>query len=341
VNGVGDETSAVNISIHEQAFATYGEQMTWEGGLGGIKVRCAAGGTISTCPQQIRFTRYETEFNRNPLDLQDFTWFKCEGCYFAGENNPGTYVTTNAITATLANYTAGGGGGGGFVLTNSEVFGANNSCAYLGVADVTIANSQIFGCNLSASASPRYASIQLHAGEKANISNNQFCDSIYATNTSQAGVLIDSGYDKVTLTGNSYLSCTINQTNNSAAPASVYEANPNPPPPVGTISAIAGCGTGCTVAGAGGNQLAGLILMTTGASGAAATGSFTLSLPQPMYPQAICGFQPAQGGTASWATGATTIVTPTPSSVKLDWSNAGTPLTASKGYFLNYACRGF
>jgi hypothetical protein len=354
VNGYG--AAAGFLYVHDQTFGTDGSFATWEGGLYGIKVRCAAGqANLGGCPQQLRWFDFENEYGTLPLDLQDFTFFMCSHCYFAGIAAGGS---THVGVASLANYTATAGGGGGFYLDNSTVYGANGSCLLLGVTDVHLDHNAVYGCNLSGNAlGTNDAAVELNdaggaVGSNDIISNNNFCSSLGGGGTAnELGVLIGANSSRVALTSNSYFACIQNKKNNSSSPATVVEANAFPPPSFGSLSGISGCGSTCTVAAYSANQLGGSILLTPGGTGIAATGSFTLNfsggsstqnMPEPLYPQALCWFMLQQGGTGSWVSNATAAVTtPATTSLGVTWSNGSTVLTSGSGYFIDYRCGGY
>src|SRR5207237_5609223 len=64
--------------IHDQAFTIYGNDIQQESGRFGLKVRCSMGKlNISFCPQQIIFKGFNVEYTYFPVDLEDFTWFRC------------------------------------------------------------------------------------------------------------------------------------------------------------------------------------------------------------------------------------------------------------------------
>ena len=53
-------------------------------GKGGssLKIRCAPGKPdISWCPQQILINAFNVEYSVSPVDLQDFTYFRCQLLY--------------------------------------------------------------------------------------------------------------------------------------------------------------------------------------------------------------------------------------------------------------------
>jgi hypothetical protein len=340
---VGYGPNAGFIYAHDQTYGTNGSYSAYEGGLYGIKVRCAAGQpSISYCPQHFRWFDFESEFGTIPLDLQDFTYFECSHCYFAGISGGGS---PHVITATLVNYAQGGGGGGGFYLDNAVVFGSNGSCVLLGVTDVHLDHNSFTGCNLSGNPlGTNDANVEFQSGSNNNaISSNNFCTAIGAgfNGANTVGLLFDAGSYRMNLSNNTYFGCAQNQLNNAGLPnnGTIYEVNPNPNPPFGTISGVTGCGSGCTVAGVNGNELGGIISIVAGA-GSGSGGSFTLSLPQPLYPQANCAFFP-QNGASGWQFGASAFTAPTASSVIVNWSNNGINLVPLGTYLMDFSCKGF
>jgi hypothetical protein len=340
------QQAATFISIHDQAFTTVGDHIAQEGGLYGLRVGCAAGQpSLGYCPEQIIFRDFENEYGLHPLDLQDFSWFRCVSCYFAGNTsqhatNPSA-DTQNVIIASLVNYSQSGGAGGGLTLTDSQVYGAERSCVLIDVTDTSITGSQIFGCNLTG---PNTAAIEYHSGEQHIASNNTLCRSIGA-GFGSIGILIDSAANTVSASNNMYNGCILpggtfaGLINHGATfPFTIYESNPNPRAASPTISNATGLGTGGRAVTYNGNDLGGLILLTAG-SGAAATGQLQLNFSTQHYPEAICHVI-AQNAGGGWQTPTFVNDRSTPNFTQIQWNNA-VPLAAGGGYLIQYNCGGF
>lgn len=340
INGYGP--NAYLFYVHDQTFGTNGSFGTWEGGLGGFKVRCAPGKpNLGYCPQQFHWFDFENEYGTLPLDLQDFSVFSCETCYFAGIGGGGS---AHVGVATLTNYSQSGGGGGSFILKDTTVYGANGSCLVLSVTDVELLGDKIFGCNLANNPiGQNDAAVEFAGTSHENIiTGNKFCNFIGAGGfPNEIGLLFGGGTYRMSLANNSYYFCQQNLYNAATQGYSIYETNANPAPPFGSTQTPAGCGSGCTVTTGNGNQLGGSLLITAG-SGAGSSGSFTINFTQPLYPTAICAFTLHNGGTGTWQAGATAQVeTPTSSQVAVSWDNNGVALTAGGGYFIDYRCSGY
>ena len=101
--------NATFMYVHDQVFTIYGNDISQEGGLYGLKVRCAGGQpSLSYCPEQIILKGYNVEYAVNNIDLEDFTWFRCVSCYMAGGQ-----PTRHVLKAQLTNYSQGRDGAGG------------------------------------------------------------------------------------------------------------------------------------------------------------------------------------------------------------------------------------
>jgi hypothetical protein len=210
--------------IHDQAFTIEGNRIASENGRTGLKVRCAAGRpNLSYCPQHIVMTGFTVEYPISPVDLSDFTWFRCASCYIAGAGRE----TNHVVGAQLTKYSQGiDGAGGGVTLTDSQIYGAGGSCVYTEVSDVTITGSQIYGCNLANNGS---AGIEFATGTQHQIASATFCKSIGVAPTSMAGVLVDRAASQIAITAPMYYGCTAGLVNNSAYPETVTTVNAQGP----------------------------------------------------------------------------------------------------------------
>jgi hypothetical protein len=209
--------------IHDQAFTVYGNDIQQENGGAGLKVRCSLGKPdISYCPQQIIFKGFNVEYTISPVDLKDFTWFRCVSCYMAGDPKS----TKHVITAQLQNYLQSGGGGGGVTLIDNQIYGANGSCVWFDVSDTTVIGSQINGCNGSDVGG---FGIQYHSGEQHHVSDATFCKSLGAAPRSMGGILVDVAASKIAVTAPMYYGCRSGLVNNSALPETVTTVNAQGP----------------------------------------------------------------------------------------------------------------
>lgn len=212
------------VYIHDQAFTIEGNAIANENGRSGLKVRCAAGKpNLSYCPQQIIMTAFTVEYPVAPVDLSDFTWFRCVSCYMAGAGRR----TVHVLQAQLTNYSQGkDGAGGGVTLSDSQIYGAAGSCVYSGVTDVTIAGSQIYGCNMRNVAA---AGIEFARGAQHHITDTTFCKSIGVAPTAMTGILVDRDASQIAVTAPMYYGCTAGLVNNSASARTVTTVNAQGP----------------------------------------------------------------------------------------------------------------
>jgi hypothetical protein len=215
--------SNVFLYIHDMAFTIYGHAVQQENGGTGLKVRCAPGKPdISWCPQQILMNGFNVEYAAAPVDVEDFTYFRCVTCYMAG--NPS--ATKNVVRASLQHYQQQGGAGGGVSIVDSEIYGANGSCVWFDVTDTTIIGSQINGCNGSKSDG---AGVEYHGGSQHHISDTTFCTLIGANVRVMSGILVDRGASKVAITAPMYYGCISGLVNRSASPETVTTVNAQGP----------------------------------------------------------------------------------------------------------------
>jgi hypothetical protein len=206
--------------IHDEAFTIEGNRIANENGRTGLKVECAAGKpNLSYCPQHIIMTAFTVEYPSAPVDLSDFTWFRCVSCYMAGAGRP----TRHVLSARLMNYSQGSdGAGGGINLTDTQIYGAGGSCVYSEVTDVTISGSQIYGCNILSDGS---AGVEFATGTQHHITSTTFCKSIGVAPTAMTGVLVDRAASQIAITAPMYYGCTLGLVNNSARPGTVLTVN--------------------------------------------------------------------------------------------------------------------
>lgn len=329
--------SGTAVWLHDMAYTTVGTNIAMEGGDYGLRVSCSAGKPSGAyCPQQINFADFETEFSVHPYYLTDFTVWRCDRCYGAGES---ATTTENVVYAAELNYPQASGAIGGVFISNSQFFAAANSCVYLGVSDTSLTANSIAHCNGSAG---EFAGIQYALRDNHLSQGNFLCHANGASNTNQWGLRVDAAASNVSTTGDAYHFCVKgNVKNDSSLGYSVERTGENPPPAFGTISAVSGCGTGCTAVGSNGNEYGGQVLITAGA-GATAFGQFTMSLKEPLYPGPICLVQPQQGGTGNWNTDATFNAAGfSTNSVNVYWRNGAAALTPGSSYFVNFKCAGF
>ena len=222
LTGSGSSTNTF-IYIHDMAFTIYGHAVQQENGGAGIKVRCAPGRPdISWCPQQILMNGFNVEYAIAPVDLQDFTYFRCVTCYLAGNS----VETKSVVLATLQNYTQQGGGGGGLTIVDSEIYGANDSCVWLDVTDTTIIGTQINGCN---GRNADAAGVEYHGGTQHHISDTTLCTLIGANVRAMSGILVDRGASKIAITAPMYYGCTSGLVNHSASSETVTTLNAQGP----------------------------------------------------------------------------------------------------------------
>lgn len=210
--------------IHDQAFTIEGNRIASENGKTGLKVRCTAGRpNLSYCPQQIIMTGFTVEYPISPVDLSDFTWFRCVSCYMAGAGRE----THHVLGARLMNYSQGrDGAGGGVTLIGSQIYAAGSSCIYTEVTDVTITGSQIYGCNLANDGS---AGVEFATGTQHHIGDTTFCKSIGVAPTSMTGILVDRAASQIAITAPMYYGCQSGLVNNSAHPETVTTVNAHGP----------------------------------------------------------------------------------------------------------------
>jgi hypothetical protein len=188
-NGFMQATGTV-LYIHDAAFTTYPENNEFEGGAGGLKVRCAPGQPhLGYCPQQIIAAKFETEYSAAPYDLQDFSYFKCLFCYGAGA---GFQATPNVVAASLVNYAQGKGAGGSVVLIGGLFYNAGKSCLNLMVDDTVLMGNSITDC--SGSAPGVYAGVEYAAGTQQHTeSANIYCQNLGVPGTQMLDVLVGDG----------------------------------------------------------------------------------------------------------------------------------------------------
>jgi hypothetical protein len=212
------------VYVHDQAFTVEANRIANENGRSGLKVRCAAGKpNLSYCPQQIIMTGFTVEYSIKPVDLSDFTWFRCVSCYMAGAGRR----TDHIVSAQLTNYAqARDGAGGGVTIVDAQIYGAGSSCIYTEVTDVTITGSQIYGCNL---ANKAYAGVEFAAGTQHHVSDTTFCTSIGVAPTAMTGILVDKAASQVAITAPMFYGCTSGLVNNSAYPQTVTTVNSQGP----------------------------------------------------------------------------------------------------------------
>jgi hypothetical protein len=212
------------IYIHDQAFTIEGNRVASENGRSGLKVRCAAGQpNLSYCPQQLVFTAFTVEYPVAPVDLSDFTWFRCASCYIAGAGGR----TNNVLHAQLTNYSQGtDGAGGGLTLTDTQLYGAGGSCIHTSVTDVTITGSQIYGCNIAARDG---AGVEFAGGSQHHVTGTTFCKSIGVAPTKMIGILVGRAASQIAITAPLYYGCAAGLHNNSAAPETVTTVNAQGP----------------------------------------------------------------------------------------------------------------
>jgi hypothetical protein len=113
-------------------------------------------------------------------------------------------------------------------------------------------------------------------------------------------------------------------------------------PPLGAMTAIGGCGSGCTVAIYTGNQAIGSIKMTSGTA-PASSGQFTMNFTVPLTPAPLCIAMPRVGGSGVWNSLAAIQMEPTGStglSSILHWWNNSVALTAGQDYYIDFRCAG-
>jgi hypothetical protein len=168
-------------------------------------------------------TAFTVEYPVAPVDLSDFTWFRCVSCYMAGAGLP----TKHVLSAQLTNYTQGNdGAGGGISLNDTQIYGAAESCVYSGVSDVTIAGSQIYGCNIGNTTS---AGVEFAAGAQHHVTGTTFCKSIGVAPTAMTGILVDPPASQIAITAPMYYGCTSGLANNSSAPETITTINAQGP----------------------------------------------------------------------------------------------------------------
>jgi hypothetical protein len=213
----------VFIYIHDMAFTVYGHAVQQENGGTGLKVTCAPGKPdISWCPQQILMNGFNVEYAVVPVDLQDFTYFRCITCYMAGNSS----ATHNVVRASLQNYRQQGGGGGGVTIVDSEMYGAKGSCVWFDVTDTTIIGSQINGCN---GGDVGAAGIEYHSGTQHHVSDTTFCTLIGANPRTMSGILVDRDASKVAITAPMYYGCSTGLVNHSSFAETVTTVNAQGP----------------------------------------------------------------------------------------------------------------
>ncbi len=217
-------SSSEFIYIHDQAFTIEGNRLANENGETGLKVTCASGKpNFSYCPQYIIMTAFTIEYATAPVDLSDFTWFRCFSCYLAGAGRP----TNHVLKAQLLNYAQGkDGAGGGVTLTDTQIYGAGKSCVYSEVTDVTISGSQIYGCNIANMAA---AGVEFAGGTQHHVSGTAFCKSIGVAPTPMSGILVDKAASQIAITAPMYYGCTLGLVNNSTYPKTVTTVNAQGP----------------------------------------------------------------------------------------------------------------
>lgn len=109
-----------------------------------------------------------------------------------------------------------------------------------------------------------------------------------------------------------------------------------PPPSVGSLT-LAGLGSTPTVVTTG-DAYHGLVTMTPGGSGIAATGTFQITLPYAID-NGYCTISPTGDGTGSWQLGSVFQISGNTLSPTIRWSNGGaTALTSGQTYPLAYVC---
>lgn len=212
------------VYIHDQAFTIEGNTIANENGKSGLKIRCASGKpNLSYCPQQIIMTAFTIEYPIAPVDLSDFTWFRCASCYIAGAGGQ----TVHVLKAQLTNYSQGkDGAGGGVTLTNSQIYGAAGSCVSTAVSDVTITGSQIYGCSIGEQGA---AGVEFVRGTADHVSGTTFCKSIGVTPTAMVGILVDRAASEISITAPMYYGCKSGLIDKSTSPATVLTVNPQGP----------------------------------------------------------------------------------------------------------------
>jgi hypothetical protein len=217
-------SSSEFVYIHDQAFTIEGNRLANENGKTGLKVTCAPGRpNLSYCPQHIIMTAFTLEYAIAPVDLSDFTWFRCMSCYLAGAGRP----TDHVFKAKLMNYAQGkDGAGGGVTLTDTQIYGAGRSCVYTAVTDVTISGNQIYGCNIANMAA---AGIEFASGTQHHVSATTFCKSIGVAPIAMSGILVDRTASQIAITAPMYYGCTSGLVNNSASPETVTTVNAQGP----------------------------------------------------------------------------------------------------------------
>jgi len=217
-------SSSEFVYIHDQAFTIEGNRLANENGKTGLKVTCAPGRqNLSYCPQHVIMTAFTVEYAIAPVDLSDFTWFRCVSCYLAGAGRP----TNHVLKAQLMNYAQGkDGAGGGVTLTDTQIYGAGRSCVYSDVTDVTISGSQIYGCNIANMAA---AGVEFAGGTQHHVSGTTFCKSIGVAPTAMSGILVDRAASQIAITAPMYYGCTLGLVNNSTFPKTVTTVNAQGP----------------------------------------------------------------------------------------------------------------
>lgn len=248
----------------------------------------------------------DTSMNGGEIGSNGFYGMSGDAIYIvpASQCATGVAIRSNDMEQNAADIVLGGVCGG--VITQNYVENLNSSQAMLLFTGTQ--NSSIkFEGNLFNGAS---STITVQ-----DITNAQFIDNYFSNVTMAYG----------TAAAQIRMRKSENTLYNSTLPA--------------TSVACTGYGTGgsCIVTG---DDYSGLMSITTGSTGTAATGAITLTFTNAIGPNAgSCAFTPV-AGTANWSSPSFLVTSLTASSVQVTWTN-GASLTASKVYQLGYTCQGY
>jgi hypothetical protein len=218
------------------------------------------------------------------------------------------------------------------MITNSELLGATvgGRCMFLNWNHTSISNTMISGCSGNA----------LENGSNAQrtiVSGGLIGDSSSYCVASTAAGPVRSLFLSGTVV---YGGCTLGNFNDPGSAMVLTGVIGGPP--LGAMTSIGGCGTGCTVAIYSGNQSVGTIKMTSGTA-PAASGQFTMNFTVPLTPQALCIMMPRVGGSGAWNSLAAVQLEPlgsTGNSSVLHWWNNSVALTPSSDYYIDFRCTG-